>query len=288
MLLPYYGSGNKYRLISDPSNVAFNTPFAILIIYSLIGTFFAKTRSSSALTLCPVLIFTFTGSISWIGDWIAGTSKTGLGAFADIFTLLFGFFAIVNLWDRNQISFQVTRDSLRWALTGISIVLTFQVGSFMNWTKTILEITKGTNHWLPSGSKIKITQCCTMFQNTSGSTNTRDALEILFSIILIFIFVFITPKFLGGVAVFSLGFILLANPLSWLVHIANSNPNPSSHGYSSTLISQNGIVETVAGLPSGWLAFGACILLIIQGIFMWISSFAFITGQEKVTQFRTP
>lgn len=274
MIMPYYKSPEKYSLISDASTVALNAPMFLLLLCSVITSFFRRTQTSSIFTLFPVLVFTLTGSITWIGDWITGTSIPGPGAFADLFVLIIGFLGIWRLWDRTEINFEVRRDSLRWAFLGVSIILLFQIGSFMNWTKTTLRITNGTNIWKDSNSKTWVKQCCIPFQNSSGPENVRTGLGILFSLLLVFGFVFIIPRFLSGVAVLSLGIILLSTPFSWLVDIAKSSPDPATLGYSSGDITQNGIVVNVSGLLGGWIALGASIMLIIQGIFMCLSSMA--------------
>jgi hypothetical protein len=271
VLLPY--DERIARLIDDAGNKTYNL-FPILLIVGLtVFVYFRNSDQILIMGLVPLVYWHFQGIVSNIGNWITGSAEPRIGALLELANFVLLVFLTISIGRRVSREFVWTAEKLRTAIGLTFLGILYVVGSWMNWTKTTQLITIGDSTWKLNDSQQRSKSCCTLFDDPENwPWQARDFVMVVGLFVTLYLLLYLASSSNLGFGIFSLGLVLLSNPLSWIASVYPKYLDPVTEGFDAKEIEELGIVVYQEPLVGGWIALGAAAAYLFYGLYIYASS----------------
>jgi hypothetical protein len=281
LFLPWGSSTASKSLASEASNLLYNIPFLIVLAAAIVLRRVDTTRRASVAVSLLVSVWWVVSLSSDVIGTITHHATLGPGAKLGVTGAVLALLAtaIAISWAVDPFRVRIGVGSLVWAAGSAALAVTWVVGEWLPWQRNDLHSNVTSYVFKGSGTHDLVTSCCTAFRNQTMPNNVREALTMGLVVVAAFTVAFLIPRQAGGIALIGVGILYLADPLSWLARIAQSNVNPLSLGAPRNDILSGQLTASVSGLPGGWIALTAAFCLVALGVFRLLSSFA-VNGRE--------
>jgi len=271
VFLPY--DDRLTRLIDSPGNRTYNLVPILLIIGLTIFAYFRKSDEVLLAGLIPLVYWHMQGNVSNIGNWLTGDRTPRIGSLLELANFVLMSYLVFVLVKRVPKTFVWTSEKLRVAVVLSALGILYVFGSWMNWTKTTYLITLGESLWSKNNSKESSESCCMLFENTTEwQWQFRDFVFVVGLFVAMYSLVYLIAGSHLGFGIFSVGLVLIANPLSWIAGLFPKYIDPLTKGFDAKEIKDMGLVIYQEPLMGGWIALGASAAYLFYGLYIYASS----------------
>jgi hypothetical protein len=271
VLLPY--DNRNFRLIDDAGNRTYNLVPILLIVGLTVFAYFRKSDEILLAGLIPLVYWHMQGNVSNIGFWLIGDRVPGIGSMLELANFVLMSYLVFVLIKRVPKTFVWTTEMLRVAMILSALGIVYVAGSWMDWTKTTKLITLGDSVWSKNNSKESVESCCMLFENTSSwPWQFRDFVFVVGLFVVLYSLIYLVRGSSLGFGIFSVGLVLLSNPLSWIAEVYPKYVDPLTDGFDAKEIEEMGISISQEPMLGGWIALGAAAGYLFYGLYIYASS----------------
>lgn len=279
VFLPY--DDRNVRLIDDAGSRTYNLVPILLIVGLTIFAYFRKSDEILLAGLIPLAYWHMQGNVSNVGYWFTGDRSPGIGSLLELANFILMSYLVFVLIKRVPKTFVWTTEMLRVAIVLSALGILYVAGSWMDWTKTTKLITLGDSVWSKNNSKESTESCCNLFENTTNwPWQFRDFVLVVGLFVVLYSLIYLVRGSSLGFGIFSVGLVLISNPLSWIAEVYPKYVDPLTDGFNAKEIEEMGIVISQEPLLGGWIALGAATSYLFYGLYIYASS-KIITNQTN-------